>query len=447
VNKRLKPKPELRRAPDLDSPSPFLARGEMDGRADVIAAMPERGRAWPELRAEMQAMRERDLDWRRGRHGAFIWYADEDLESVLQEAYSLFLVENGLGVRVFPSLSRMERDVLAAVSWLLSGQNEDAGIFTSGGTESIFLALYAAREWARASRPVAEPAQIVAPFSAHPALSKAAHLLGMEVIRVPVAADHRADVAAIERAISSNSIGLYASAPSYALGVVDPISELGELALRHNLWLHVDACVGGILAPFVRQLGYHVPSFDFALPGVTSISADLHKSGFTAKPASTVSFRTSELREYARYRMSDWPAGTYNTLTFTGTRPGGAIAAAWAAFNYLGQEGYRRLAGSAMRAREVIVQGLGAISSVRVFGEPELWAFAFGSDAVDMHHVAGLMGKRGWVCPATTSPRGIHMMCTPVHEAIAEQYVSDIAACVEEARAVENPAAGSAAYN
>jgi glutamate/tyrosine decarboxylase-like PLP-dependent enzyme len=217
--------------------------------------------------------------------------------------------------------------------------------------------------------------------------------------------------------------------------------------MRHDLWFHVDACVGGILAPFVRQLGYAIPAFDFSVLGVTSISADLHKSGFTAKPASTVSFRAAEQREYARYKMSDWPAGSYNTLTFTGTRPAGAIAAAWAAFNFLGQDGYRRLAGSAMRAREEIVEGLSALPSVRIFGDPELWAFAFGSDDVDMHRVAALMAKRGWVCPPTTSPRGIHMMCTPVHESIAEQYVADIAGCIEEARSPEHVSGRPSAYN
>ena len=197
----------------------------------------------------------------------------------------------------------------------------------------------------------------------------------------------------------------------------------------------------------MRQLGYDVPAFDFSIPGVSSISADLHKSGFAAKPASTVNFRTKAQRDFARYRFDDWPSGVYQSYTFTGTRPGGAIAAAWAAFQYLGQDGYRRLAASAMRAKETIVAGLEQIAGVSVFGEPPLWAFAFGSDDVDIHQVAALMGQRGWLCGPTTSPKGIHMMCTPVHEPIAQEYVEAIAECVAEARRDGTAAAATPRYN
>ncbi|HMO95111.1 MAG TPA: aminotransferase class V-fold PLP-dependent enzyme, partial [Tepidiformaceae bacterium] len=211
----------------------------------------------PELEAEMTAMREADLDWKHGRHGAYVWYANDDLEHVLRESFGMFLVENGLGVRAFPSIGRMENEVLSMVRNLLHGDDEAAGIFTSGGTESIFQAMLAMREWARKEKPTSHPT-VVAPHSAHPALSKAAHIQGFEVHRVPVALDYRADVAAIEAAITPDTIGIYASAPTYSLGMVDPIEELGAIAERHGLWLHVDACVGGILGPFVREAGYDV---------------------------------------------------------------------------------------------------------------------------------------------------------------------------------------------
>ncbi|MDZ7729688.1 MAG: aminotransferase class V-fold PLP-dependent enzyme [Dehalococcoidia bacterium] len=283
--------------------------------------LPESGRPWDELRDEMLEMRQDDLAWRDGRHGAFVWYANDELEHVVGEAYSMFLVENGLGVKVFPSIGRMEAETLAMVRTLLHGDEDAAGIFTSGGTESIFDAMFAMREWARATKPGVSRPNVVAPYSAHPALNKAAHLQGFDVVRVPVGPDHAADPAALEAAITSDTIGLYASAPTYSLGIVDPIAEVGAVAERNGLWLHVDACVGGILGNFVRELGYAVPEFDFAVPGVTSISADLHKSGFAAKPASTVTFRTRELREYARFTFDDWPSGIYSSLTFTGTRP------------------------------------------------------------------------------------------------------------------------------
>jgi glutamate/tyrosine decarboxylase-like PLP-dependent enzyme len=307
--------------------------------------------------------------------------------------------------------------------------------------------MFALREWARSEKPDVQTPEVVAPYSAHPALSKAAHILGLRVTRVPVGRDYRADVSAIRDAIGPDTVGLYASAPTYSLGLIDPMEALGALASERGLWLHVDACVGGILAPAVRQLGYAVPSFDFSVAGVTSISADLHKSGYTAKPASTVTFRNAALREFARYKMSDWPSGTYSSYTFTGTRPGGAIAAAWAAMQFLGESGYRQIADSSMKSKELIAAGLERIPSLKVFGEPELWAFAYGSDEVDVHRVAALMAKRGWMCGPTTSPRGIHVMCTPVHEAMANEYVAAVADCVAEVRAGGGGQGTGAAYN
>lgn len=409
--------------------------------------LPERGRAWGELKEDMEAMRSDDLDWRAGKHGAYVWYADADLEHVLKEAFSMYLVENGLGVRVFHSIGGMERDVLAMVRGLLHAPEDGASIFTSGGTESIFQAIYAAREWARATRPgVVRPA-FVAPFSAHPALNKAAHLLGLDVVRVPVGADHAADVAAIEAAITDQTVGIYASAPTYSLGIIDDIPALGALAERRGLWMHVDACVGGILAPFVRKAGYEVPPFDFANAGVTSISADLHKSGFAAKPASSVHFRDRDLRQFAAFTFDEWTHGVYGSLTFTGSRPGGAIAAAWAAFHYLGQDGYRRLAEAAMRTRDALIAGLAEIPGMHVFGSPPLYGLAFGSDDLDMRQVSALMNERGWHCPNTVSPPGIHFMATPVHEQAMPGYLAALQACVEQLRAGRQVEAVQARYN
>jgi glutamate/tyrosine decarboxylase-like PLP-dependent enzyme len=359
----------------------------------------------------------------------------------------MFMVENGLGLRVFRSIQRMEREVLETVQGLLSAPPGAGGVFTSGGTESIFLAVHAMREWARQTRPDLERVAVVAPHSAHPALNKAAHYLGMDVIRVPVDASHRADPNALEAAITPHTVAMYVSAPAYSLGVVDPVAAVGDVAVRHGLWLHVDACVGGIMAPSVRQLGYAVPGFDFAIEGVSSVSADLHKSGYAAKPASTVTFRTAELREFARYRFDDWPSGIYSSYTFTGSRPGGAIAAAWAAFNYLGQDGYRRLAASAMRAREAIEAGVTAIEGVTVYGEPELWSLAFGAPDVEPGKVAAMMAADGWISGTTVSPPGLHVMATPVHEPYVGEFVSEVRRCIEAVRDGAGVAANEARYS
>ena len=405
------------------------------------------GRSWPELARALRALKRDDLDWRRGRHAAFVWHADEDVERVAREAYTLFMTENGLGLRVFPSLRRMEADVVAMVRHLLGGDDATTGHLTSGGTESIFLATHAARQWARQQRPEITEPEIVAPWSAHPAVNKAAHYLGMKVLRVPVGAGFRADVAAMAAAITPRTVMLYGSAPTYSLGVIDPIAALADLARARGLWLHVDACVGGILGPFVRALGHPVPEFGLALPGVTSVSADLHKSGYTAKGASVVLFRTALHQAAGRYDFDDWPTGLYSVNTFTGTRPGGAIAAAWAVMNFLGEAGYRRIAATVMEAKAHLVEGLARIGGgLRVWGEPELWAVGFGSADHDVFTIADRMTARGWSVGRIREPRGIHLMLTPVHAPIIDEYLADLARSVDEARAATRPSPTRAVY-
>jgi len=408
--------------------------------------LPERGQDWDELEQALAELRRDDLDWRGGRHAAYVWYASDDVERVAERAYAMFMVENGLGARVFPSLRWMESDVIQAVAGLLHGDEATAGHMTSGGTESIFLAAAAARAWAREHRPEVERPRIVAAFSAHPAIDKAAYYLGMEVVRVPVGEDFRADPAAMAAAVTPETVMLYGSAPAYSLGVIDPIAELGELAAERGLWFHVDACVGGVLAPFVRRAGYAVPAFDFELPGVTSISADLHKSGFAAKGASALLFRDVEHQAYARYAFEDWPTGLYSTLTFTGTRPGGAIAAAWAVQRYLGGEGYLQIARTVMDARDRFVAGLERIDGLHVWSDPELWAVAYGASGYDIHAVAKAMIERGWAVGGVRQPPGIHLMITPVHAPVIDAYLADLRASVHDVKAGRGSRATPATY-
>jgi glutamate/tyrosine decarboxylase-like PLP-dependent enzyme len=333
------------------------------------------------------------------------------------------------------------------VCQLLGGDAATTGHLTSGGTESIFLATHAARQWARQQRPGITEPEIVAAWSAHPAVNKAAHYLGMTVRRVPVGAGFRADVAAMAAAITPRTVMLYGSAPTYSLGVIDPIAELADLARARDLWLHVDACVGGILGPFVRALGHPVPEFGLALRGVSSISADLHKSGYAAKGASVVLFRTAEHQAAGRYDFDDWPTGLYSVNTFTGTRPGGAVAAAWAVMHFLGEAGYRRIAATVMEAKARLVEGLARIGGgLHVWGAPELWAVGFGSDAHDIFTVADRMTTRGWSVGRIREPRGIHLMVTPVHAPIIDEYLADLAHSVNEARAVAGPSPTRAVY-
>jgi sphinganine-1-phosphate aldolase len=261
----------------------------------------------------------------------------------------------------FPSLRRMETDVVSMCAGILGGDDEVVGSMTSGGTESLFLAMKTYRDQARKERPHITAPEVVLPTTAHPALIKSAHYLGVKVVLVPPGPDFRADVAAMERAITPQTLFLVGSAPAYPHGVVDRITELSDLALSRSLPLHVDACVGGFLLPFVRKLGFPVPPFDFAVPGVTSMSADLHKYGFAAKGASTVMYRTAALRRHQFYVYSGWPGGLFGSATVLGTRPGGAIAAAWASLTALGHEGYLRIAGIIMKTTRAFIDGITAI--------------------------------------------------------------------------------------
>ncbi len=410
--------------------------------------LPPDGRAWSELAREMRDFKKDDLDWRRGRHGLYVWHADDQVEEVVREAHALFMTENGLGLRAFPSLRRMETEVIENVAELVGTADGVAGHMTTGGTESIFCAVHAAREWARQRRPDVAAPEVVAPFSAHPALDKAAHYLGLRVVRVPTRPDFRADADALGAAVTPGTIMCYASAPTYSLGVIDPIAEVGALAAARGLWLHVDACVGGVLAPFVRRLGFPVPEFGFRVPGVTSVSVDVHKSGYGAKGASVVLFRTAEAQAAGRYDFDRWPTGLYSTHTFVGTRPGGAIAAAWAVLQHLGEAGYLRIAETVMRTRASLVDALGGVDAgLHVLGAPDLWAVGIGARGYDIHAVADRLLARGWWPGRIREPRGIHLMITPVHAGVLEEFLADLGQAVREVKGSGAASTTSAAYS
>ena len=314
--------------------------------------LPEKGKRWADLETEMDEARSQDVDWQNGRIGVYIHYGGEEVLAVAKQAYLKFFSENGLGPRAFPSLVRFERDVIQMTLGLLNGSPQAVGAMTTGGTESIFLAVRAARQWARQHRPNVQTAEILLAKSAHPAFNKAADFYGIRARRVAIDADFRADTQAMESAINDNTIMVVGSAPAYPHGVVDPIEALANMATRHNLWLHVDACVGGFIAPFARRLGAPIPPFDFSIEGVRSMSADLHKYGYAAKGASTILYRDQASFDCQAYTFDEWSHGKYSTNTLVGTRAGGAIAAAWAVMNFLGVDGYMDITKRVMAIRQ-----------------------------------------------------------------------------------------------
>jgi glutamate/tyrosine decarboxylase-like PLP-dependent enzyme len=398
-----------------------------------MAKLAEQGVPWGTLQNVMHEARRGDVDWKRGRVGVYIHYAGEEVLDVAKAAYLEFFSENGLGPRAFPSLARFEAEVIEMTLGLLHGGDGASGSMTSGGTESIFLAVKSARDWARKNRPEIDRPEIVAPRSAHPAFDKAAHFLGLRVRRAALSADFRADCASMESLIGDNTIMMVGSAPAFPHGVIDPISDIGALAEQHGLWLHVDACVGGFSAPFARMAGENIPDFDFAVPAVRSMSADLHKYGFTAKGASTVLYRDSESFSFQGFTFDDWPRGHYSTQTLVGTRPGGAIAAAWAVMNFLGIDGYVDLTRRIIDVRKKLERGVRDLG-LGVFGHPRLGIVSFGADEIDMFAVAEHMERRGWFVGRVQDPDGLHLMLNLSHEPIVEEYLRDLGQSVDIVR-------------
>jgi glutamate/tyrosine decarboxylase-like PLP-dependent enzyme len=394
--------------------------------------MPDQGTDWSSLQTRMRDMGQGDADWRQGRTAVYVFNAGEEVLRVAKEAYAMYQSENGLGPLAFPSLKRMEAEVIEMGLGLLHGPEGACGNMTSGGTESILMAVKTCRDQAAAAGRDVQGAEIVVPFSAHLAFDKAAGYLGLKMVRVPVAADWRADTAAMEAAITDRTLMIVGSAPCFPYGLIDPIEELGRIAQARGLWLHVDACVGGYFAPFARMNGQPVVPFDFEVPGVASISADLHKYGYAAKGASTVFHRSEEQRAFQIFDCEDWPGGHMTTPTAAGTRPGGAIAGAWAVMNHLGVDGYRAKAKEVTDTREKLENAINAMPGMRTFGDPVLGLFCFGSDDVDIFQVYGRMFARGWFSGLVTEPRAIHMMLSPAHARVADEYLSDLEQAVAE---------------
>ncbi len=395
--------------------------------------LPQAGAPWPELKPRMADYAEGDVRWRDGKTAVYIFNAGPDVEQVQKEAYALFQSENGLGPVAFPSLKRMEAEVVGFGLSLLHGPDEAVGTITSGGTDSITMAMKAARDFARKEKGVIGPLNIVLPRSAHPAFDKAAAVMEIEVRRTPLR-DFLADPEAIAAAADAATIMIVGSAPCFPYGLIDPIAALSDLALARDLWLHVDACVGGYIAPFVRMNGGDIPPFDFELPGVRSMSADLHKYGYCAKGASTVFFRSGALQAFMVFDFKDWPGGRMVTPTLAGTRPGGAISAAWAVMNFLGVDGYRAKQGLVTGARERIEAGVRALG-FQVLGQPRLGITAFHHPEVSSMAIWAKLRGRGWFTSVATEPPALHLMLSPFHAEVAEVYLTDLAWALNAARA------------
>ncbi len=397
--------------------------------------LPERGIPREALLAQMKERKARDANWRGARTFSLVFPAGDEVEEILHDACNLYLHENALNPLRFPSLREMEIEVVGDTAALLHAPEGSGGCLTSGGTESIVMAVYAARERARAERGVTEPV-LVAPRTAHPAFAKAAKYLGLEHRQVPIDADLRADLREAERLVDERTALVVGSAPNYPFGTVDPIPELAALAARQGISFHVDACVGGFLLPFWERLGEPVPPFDFRVEGVSTMSADVHKYGYCVKGASVLVHRDEDhLKKYQRFLYTNWPGGLYFSQAIAGTRPAPPIAAAWAVTRRLGMEGYLALTRRVREATRKIQAGIGAIPGLRLVGAPVASVFAFTSDTADPFAVADRMEERGWGVDRQRGPDAMHVMISPLHADVTDDFLADLRVAAETATA------------
>ena len=399
--------------------------------------IPEHGRSTDEILAELAARGDGDTDWRGGRVFSLVYHAGEQHEDLIHRAHALYASANLLNPLAFKSLKQLEREIVQSAGTLFHCSGA-VGTVTSGGTESILCAVAAYRDRARKKKPWVRSPELVVPRTIHPAFDKAAHYFGVKLVKVDVDEDQRADVRKMAKAIGWRTIGIVASAPQYPHGVIDPIAELGELAMERKLPLHVDACVGGFVLPWLEKLGRPIPKWDFRVPGVTSISADLHKYAYAGKGASTLLWRSIDDMRYQIFVATDFPGGIYASPTLLGTRPGGPIAAAWAALQGVGADGYMELARRAVEAADKLRAGITAIPGLALLGRPDATIVSYAAVGADVYAIADQLEKRGWSVDRQHRPSSIHLTVTANHAPVIDRYLADLRECLAEVRA--NPA-------
>ncbi len=399
--------------------------------------IPPRGVDRQVLLDRLKALQAGDVHWREHRVFGLVYKHSDAHTEFLKEAHDLYFSENGLNPMAFKSLQQLEREVVRMCAALFHGGDGMAGCMTSGGTESLLLTVLAHRNHARRTQPWIRRPEIVVPESAHTAFIKAGECFGVRIVKAPCGPDYAADAREMERRITARTILLVGSAPCYPYGVLDPIAELGELAARRGLPLHVDACLGGFFLPWLGDLGVKIPPFDFLVPGVTSLSADIHKYGYAAKGASLLLYRSPAVFADQVFADVDWCGGAYGGATLAGTRPGGPIAAAWAALHALGREGYVANARTILDAAGRLIEGVRAVPGLCVLGDPVIGVVAVGATdpAVRLYAVADLLEAKGWHINRLQKPESLQVILNAGHAAVIDPLLADLREAVAQVRA------------
>ena len=411
------------------------------GRFESHDRFPDRGRDRDAILAEMRAMRDEEEErWSDGFASGSVYHGDPGHIEFLSEAYTINSQANPLHADLWPSVIKFEAEIVAMTADMLGGGPDGVttvcGSVSSGGTDSILLAMKVYRDRG-ALNGISEPKLVVA-TSAHAAFEKAAQYFGMELVKVPVGADQRADVAAMVAAMDDRTVAVVGSAPCFPTGLIDPIEELAAAAAERGIGFHTDACLGGFVLPWAEALGHDVPPFDFRVPGVTSMSCDTHKYGYAAKGTSVVLYRTPELRHLQYYTTASWSGGLYYSPTFAGSRPGALSAACWAALVSMGRQGYLDATARILEAAASVKAGVAGIDGLEVIGDP-LWNVAIRSTDPDVNIFAVLeqMGHRRWSLNGLLDPQSLHLCTTLRHTqpGVVERFLADLAASVDAVRA------------
>jgi sphinganine-1-phosphate aldolase len=403
--------------------------------------LPEHGVGRDEILGQMRELQARESSrWRDGFVSGAVYHGDPAHIELLEQAYAISSQTNPLHSDLWPSITKYEAEIVAMTADMLgareAGPGADVcGTVSSGGTESILLAMKTYRDRAQAEHGNDKP-NVVAPETAHAAFDKAAQYFGIELRKIPVGADLRADVKAMKKAVDRHTICLVGSAPSFPHGLIDPIPELAAIAFAHKIGFHTDACLGAFVLPWARELGYPVPDFDFRVPGVTSISADTHKYGYAAKGTSVVLYRDKQLRRHQWFTVTNWPGGIYFSPTFAGSRPGGLSAACWAAMRSIGRQGYLDASKRILEAATAIRTGIAATPGLKVLGDP-LWVISFAAvdpDALDIYRVADAMSKRRWNLNGLHRPSCVHIAVTLLHaqDGVVARFLDDLRESIAE---------------
>ena len=393
--------------------------------------LPKAGLSEESILNSLNKYKETDADWRTGKVFGYVFHVDEAAERVIEKAHNQFMWDNALDPRVFQSLLRMEKEVVQMVSQHLQGDEEVVGNMTSGGTESILLAVKSARDFALAKGKDPAKLNMILPITAHAAFHKACEYFCVKAQTVDIDPDTLTpDPKDYEKLINKNTFFMMGSAPSYAHGVIDPIEELSELAFKHDIKFHVDACVGGWLLPFFRKAGKNVPPFDFSLRGVTSISVDLHKYAFAAKGASVLLHRSKETRMHQIFTCTSWTGYAMINPTMLSTKSGGPIAGAWAALHHFGEEGYLKVAKGLVESTDKLINGINSIDGLSVMGTPGMSLLAFSSKKLNLFRITDELTIRGWdVQPQHhrgSAKPSIHLTVMPTSAPQVDAFIKDL---------------------